>query len=397
MSHNLATLVGHGTTRASMRGFDPSPLDAGEMKELLALLEEAMDQGARGVSFGLQYEPGIFATKEEIKAISELVQRKGKLITVHGRAYSAISGAYELQLLGKPHNVLAIEEMADIARETGVRVEYSHLMFAGTASHRTYAQCLQALDKAVADGVDIMIDTYPYHCGFSIINVVLPPWFLADVPANYDNPAALKRLEGELMAMSGLLGFGFEDIQMTWAQHPELDEFNGLFLSEIAEKRGMSPLETLLDISKQTEGRARVLNHNYSNMEVIDALMKYPNCLFMTDAVVWPQGVQNPAAFGAFPLLLQYARDRKLLSLEEAVHKMTGASAERLDMKDRGLLKAGLAADVTVFDWSAVRDNNTVKDTDNAPAGIEAVFMNGVQVKKDGIVNDTANAGVVIA
>ena len=116
----------------------------------------------------------------------------------------------------------------------------------------------------------------------------------------------------------------------------------------------------------------------------------------MTDSVVFPEGVQNPASFGAFALLLQYARDRKTLPLEQAVRKMTGASAERLQVRDRGFLKEGLAADITVFDWNGVKDNNTVADSDNAPTGIEAVFMNGKQVKKGGRVDDAANAGVVV-
>jgi len=393
MSHNLVTMAGHGTIRASIRGFDPSPPDDDEMKELLALIEEAMDQGAWGASFGLQYAPGIFAKEDEVEQIARLVAKKGKIVTVHGRAYSSVSGAYEIKKGGTPHNVLALQEMIDVAKKTGVRLQYSHLMFAGTASHRTYEQCLEVLDKARADGVDVMIDTYPYHCGTSVISVVIPPWFLANVPANYHDEKALKRLESELGFMSMAVGFGYGDIQLTNAQHPDLNKYNGLFLAEIADKRGMKPFDVAVEVAEKSGGRARVLNHKYSNMEIIEALMKYDECLFMTDATPAPEGVQNPAAFGSFPLLLQYARDRKLLSLEEAVCKMTGANAERVNLKDRGLLKKGLAADITVFDWNAVKDNNTMTDTDNAPTGIEAVFMNGKQVLRDGNVDGAANAG----
>jgi len=396
LSHNLVTMAGHGTIRASIRGFDPSPPDDDEMKELLALIEEAMDQGAWGASFGLQYAPGIFAKEDEVEQIARLTAKKGKIVTVHGRAYSSISPAYEIKKGGTPHNVIALHEMIDIAKKTGVRLQYSHLMFAGTASHQTYEQCLEVLDKARASGVDVMIDTYPYHCGTSVISVVIPPWFLANVPANYHDESALKRLESELGFMSIALGFGYEDIQLTNAQHPDLNEYNGLFLAEIAEKRGMKPFDVAIEIAEKSGGIARVLNHKYSNMEIIEALMKYDGCLFMTDATPAPEGVQNPAAFGSFPLLLQYARDRKLLSLEEAVRKMTGANAERVNLKDRGFLKKGLAADITVFDWNAVKDNNTLTDTDNAPTGIETVFINGRQVKKDGKVDGSANAGEVL-
>jgi len=398
MSHNLVNLAGHGTTRLSMRWDDPSPLSTDEMQELLRLLEEALDEGAWGVSFGLQYSPGIFATSDELKQVAQLVARKGKVLSVHGRAYSCLSPGYEINLFGgTPHNVLALQEMVDLARETDVRLQYSHLMFAGTESHRSYRQCLDVIDQARDQGVDVMTDTYPYHCGTSVINVVLPAWFREDMPANFHNEEALKRLEGELSLMSPLVGFGYGDIQITNANDPELNQYNGLFVSEIAEKRGISPFQAAMLLSERGGRRgAWVLNHNYSNMEVIDALIQHPACLFMSDAVP-AKGVKNPAAYGAFPLTLQYARDRELIPLEEAVRKMTGASAERLGVKDRGLLKPGLAADVTVFDWSATRDNNTVKDTGNAPTGIHAVFINGRQVLRDGQVDPTANAGVVVA
>ena len=398
LSHNLVNLAGHGTTRLSMRLDDPSPLSADEMKELLRLLEEAMDQGAWGVSFGLQYSPGIFATPDELKQVARLVAKKGKVLTVHARAYSSLSPGYKVDLFGgTPHNVLALEEMIGLARETGVRLQYSHLMFAGTASHRTYRQCLDVIDQARDEGVDVMIDTYPYHCGTSVINVVLPAWFRENLPENFHDEEALKRLETELSMIIPLLGFGYDDIQITNANDPELDQYNGLFLSQIAEKLGVSPFEAAMLLSEKGGRRgAWVLNHKYSNMEIIDALIQYPACLFMSDAVP-AKGVKNPAAYGAFALTLQYARDRKLISLEEAVHKMTGASAERLHVKDRGFLRKGLAADVTVFDWNAVQDNNTVADTDNAPAGIHAVFMNGKQVFKDGKVDQAANAGMVLS
>jgi len=396
LSHNIVHLAGHGTTQISMRGMDPSPLDESELKELLALLEEAMDQGARGVSFGLGYEPGMFFSKDDIKKVAQLVKKKEKIITVHGRVYSFMSGFYE-DRGGTPHNVLSLEEMIDVARDTGVRLQYSHLMFAGTKTHPTYAQCLEVMDRAISKGVDVMIDTYPYHCGNSIINVVLPPWFLANIPANYSDSQALARVERGLDNMSRNVGFGYEDVQLTFANHPDFSPFNGMFISEIADELGMPPSRVVVALSEKTHGLARILNHNYSNMEIIDALISHPACLFMTDSVVSAEGVQNPASFGAFPLLLQYARDRKLASLEETVRKMTGASAERLNVKDRGLLRPGLAADITVFDWENVKDNNTVTETNMAPTGIEAVFMNGRQVKKNGVVDGSANAGVVVS
>ena len=396
MSHNLVTLAGHGTTRLSMRWDDPSPLNDDEMAEMLRLFEEAMEQGAAGVSFGLQYTPGIFAKKEEITRIARLVKAKDKMLTVHGRAYTSIAPGYEMSLFGEAHNVQALQEMIGVARETGVRLQYSHLIFVGDMSQRTYQRSFEVLDAAIAGGIDVMIDTYPYHCGTSILNVVLPEWFREDLPANYYDDAALTRLKGELSAITAILGFGYEDIQITNAGVPELDRYNGMFLTEIAKKTGKDPFDVALEFFRKSPGRgAWVLNHNYSNMEIVETLIKHPACLFMTDAVP-AAGVKNPAAYGAFPLTLQYARDRKLISLEEAVKKMTGASAERIGLKDRGFLRKGLAADITVFDWEKIRDNCTVTETDKAPTGIEAVFINGRRVLSDGVVDAAVQAGEVL-
>ena len=124
--------------------------------------------------------------------------------------------------------------------------------------------------------------------------------------------------------------------------------------------------------------------------------MRHPASLFMTDAIVAPEGVQNPAAFGNFPRFLQYARDYSLISLEEAVHKMTGASAERFQIKGRGLLENGRAADITVFDWKNVKDNNTEKRTNARPDGIEMVFINGQQVVDGDNIDSSVNAGVIV-
>lgn len=396
MSHNLVNLTGHGMTRASMRGFDASPLQPEEMKEMLALLEEAMEQGAAGVSLGLQYEPGLFATNDELEQIARLVKKKDKILTVHMKAYSSLSNSYPIKPFGTPHNLMALKETLDLARKTGVRLQASHLIFVGSRTFKTYPEALKLIDDALKEGVDVKLDTYAYHCGISIINVFLPSWFLAKAPAVYEDKWALRRLRIEAALILGLLGFGYEDIQITNARHPDLNKYNGMFISEIAKARNMSGFDCLVDISKKSGGIADVLNHNYSNDEIVDALIKHPATLFMTDTQVAVEGVQNPAAFGNNPLILQTARDKKLASLEETVRKMSGAVAERYQVKDRGFIRKGMAADITVFDYGKIKDNTTQKETNLPPTGIEAVFINGVQVVSKGKADGKVNAGKVI-
>jgi N-acyl-D-amino-acid deacylase len=397
ITHNLANLAGHGTTRASIRGFDPSPLREEEMREMLGLLEEAMDQGAHGVSLGLQYEPGVFATMDELKAVARLVKKKDKILTVHLKAYSSLSGTYPLKpFFGKAHNLLAIQDMLDVARDTGVKLQISHLIFVGSSTWKNYHEALAMIDGAVKSGVDVKFDTYAYHCGTSHINVFMPEWFLAKVPAAYEDPSAMYKLRLEIAMIRFLLGFGYEDIQITYANHPELNRYNGMFLSDIARERGLPEFDNFVDFARRSGGLASVLNHRYSNPEIIEALIRHPGSLFMTDALAVPQGVQNPACYGNFPRILQLVRERQLISLEEAIHKMSGATAGRFGIKDRGTLKEGLAADVTVFDYEKIRDNNTQTQTNLQPTGIEAVFVNGRQVLAHGKPDGSVKAGIVL-
>lgn len=396
ITHNIANLAGHGTSRASICGFGAVPLNGGQLQELLRLLEEALDQGAYGVSFGLQYEPGIFAIPAELEEVARLVRRKHKIVTVHMKAYSSLSGTYPLKLFGTPHNLLAIEDMLNLARKTGIRLQLSHLIFVGERTWKSYQRAFELIDEAIDQGVDVKFDTYAYHCGNSIINVFMPEWFLAGVPKAFESRASLLRLRTEITLIEKLLGFGYSDIQITDARHPELARFNGMFMTDIAKERGMGQFENFVDFARRTDGRARVLNHRYSNLEQIKAMMKHPASLFQTDTEVARTGVQNPAAFGNFPRFLQYARDFGLLGLEEVIHKMTGAAAERFRIKERGLLRKGFAADITVFDWMKVRDNTTTGKTDEAPTGIEHVFVNGQPAIADGPLDTSLLSGRVL-
>ena len=396
LTHNIATLAGHGTTRTAMRGYDPSPLKKDEMKQMIYLLEQAMDQGALGVSLGLQYEPGIFATLDELGAVAKMVKKNDGIMTSHMKAYSKISGTYPLKPFGRPHNLLGIDDMLKITRDTGVKMQLSHLIFVGAKTWDTCGEALQLIDNAIAQGMDVKFDTYSYHCGYSVINVFYPEWFLARVPEVYDDTWAMLKLRAQMELMVALLGFGYQDIQILNAIHPELKQYDGMFLKDIADKRGMSQFENFIDVTKKSNGRAVVLNHRYSSLENVKDLMKHPAALYQTDALVFEKGAQNPAAYGCFPRFLQFARDFQLISLEECVNKMTGAVADRFQLKQRGLLKKGYYADVTVFDWQNVMDNNTLTETANRPSGIELVYMNGKEVLKDGKASHNIKPGMVI-
>ena len=370
---NLAILAGHGSARASIRGLGPSPLHPYEEKELLWLLESAMDQGARGVSVGLQQSPGASARPEELKEIALLVRRKGKLLAAHLRAYSALAPGVPSRLFGEPQNLVALREALDLARQTGIRLQVSHLLFAGPRTWRTCEPALQAIDRAIADGVDVRFDITPRaRCDISI-GLLLPPWFIARLPGAFEEAGLLGRLGKELHRLERRLGIGASEVTLTEAGDAELSEYAGMSLTEIARLLRMRPANALVEITRRTAGAARIQIERCGTDRILEALARHPASLFSAGS----PGAGSP---GSFPRFLQIARDRRLITLEEAVRKMSGAAAERFSLVDRGFLRESLAADIVVFDWDKVADNTTAERPSAAPSGIEYVFINGRKI-----------------
>jgi len=395
LTHNFVHLVGHGAARTSLSGFEARRLSEPEHAQMLAILDRALSEGAAGVSFGLQYKPGVFAKLEELDDVARLVKRHDKLLTVHAKAYSSFSGTYPMIPFGRPHNLKAIDDMLGLARRTGVRLQFSHLIFVGSRTWKTVDQAVELFDRAIGDGVDVCFDMFPYGCGATLLNTLLPEWFMAGMPDALHKPLARARLRLEAEVGFRLVGFGYPQIQITNASCAEYDEHNGRFLPDIAERVGKSSFDTMLDILEKSDAQARVLFHDYYNDEIIDRLMQHSAAIFASDS--WPElgGHQNPAAFGTFPRFLRKARERGSLSLEAAVHKMTGAAATRFRLANRGRLEEGAAADVVVFDWNEVRDRAN-EGGDARPSGIEHVFVNGRPILHAGELLVERGAGEVL-
>ncbi len=395
LTHNFVHLVGHGAARTSLSGFEARTLTEAEHVEMLELLDRALSEGAAGVSLGLQYKPGVFAKLEELDDVARLVTRHDKLLTVHAKAYSSFSGTYPMVPFGRAHNLKAIDDMLGLARRTGVRLQFSHLIFVGTRTWKTVDEAIGLFDRAIADGVDVCFDMFPYRCGATLLNTLLPEWFMARMPGALRSPLARARLRVEAEVGFRLVGFGYPQMQITNACCDEYDEHNGRFLPDIAQRVGKSNFDTMLDILDKSSVQARGLFHDYYNEEIIDRLMQHPAAIFASDSWPEPGGYQNPAAYGTFPRFLRNARDRGSLTLEAAVHKMTGSAADRFRLKGRGRLAEGNAADVVVFDWNAVRDGADAS-TDAAPSGIERVFLNGESILDEGEVRAVRGIGQLL-
>ena len=393
-SHNLALLAGHGSARASIRGMNPSPLHPYETKELLRILEIALEHGARGVSVGLQYQPGLYARPDELKEVALLVRHRDRILAAHPRCVSAVAPGAPARSFAEGCNIAALRELIDLARQTGVRLQISHLAFAGARTWKTSESALRLIDDALADGVDVRFDVCAAHSTVAPVGAALSPWFQAKGRAGFEDMSALRTLRKEMRKAERLLGLGAADVRIADAVDPDLAEYNGKALSEIARLRRSGAVEVLIDIARRTSGRARVLYDRMGNDRVLAELIRHRASLFMTDASVERSGVQNPAAYGAFPRLLRVARDGKLLSLEDVIRRITGAAAERFAIRDRGVLKEGLAADITVFTWENVREGDSTDSM--APEGIEYVFVNGRKIIGAGKKEGPLNAGVPV-
>ncbi len=398
---NLAQLVGHASVRA--RGADTlrGAMNPTEQRKCLDEMRRAFDEGACGLSFGLGYDPGMYSPLEEIQAFCGVAKESDRPVSVHIKALSWLSPCYPAAYL-KPHNLRALREMLDVARKTGARLQLSHFIFVGRKTWPTADAALRMVDEARREGVDVMIDAFPYTCGNTTINAVLPYWFLAGLPDGYRSAWARARLRAEFAISFRLVGFFYRDFQVMDVAVPGWEELNGLTVEEIASRWGTSPLKAVLRLSEESGGRTLMLFHAYSgepgNEGPLESVLRHEACLFETDVVVKSTGYPNPAALGAFPRILgRYVRDRKFFSMESAVNRMTLASANRFGLGDRGALLPGRAADVVVFDAGKISDTPPADGRPaGRPKGIAHVFLNGAHVVKDGEYVPGLRAGRVL-
>ena len=203
------------------------------------------------------------------RSVAELVKRKGGILTVHMRAASAVSGAYPLKPFGTPHNLIALKEVLDLALATGVRLQISHLIFVGSRSWKTIDKAMDMIDRALKQGADVGFDMFAYGCGASVITGILPDWFMAELPRAYHNKKLLRKLNLMMKVSFKLLGFDTRDIYIASANHPDLEQYNGLSLFEIAKKRKVSQFRNYIDFAQMSNSTARVLMHKYRDRKSV--------------------------------------------------------------------------------------------------------------------------------
>ncbi|MCL2228981.1 MAG: amidohydrolase family protein [Firmicutes bacterium] len=383
---NVAPLIGHGTTRIATSGMESKPLSPTQIDEMLLHVDEAMKNGALGGSLGLMYQPGLFSKKDELVAFAKKIKEYDGILTVHPRACSKVAPGYPL-FSRKPHIEIALNEVAQIAKESGVRTQYSHLIHVGKATWKYCDRILKKFNELKAQGIDIGYDVYAYSFGTTILTVFLPAWYLS-LPKKKKDKQITKSKIGTIINITKLmLGFNFSDFMVAYISE-EHKHYEGKTILECAKMDGISDFDMYLKLVDLSEGKGRVLVSKYNNDEIIKKLMQDENSVFMTDAWLEETGFQNAATFQCFPQFLVTARDNNM-QLEQIIHKMTGKTAARYQLENRGVLKSGNFADVTIFDCENLKVNVAVPES--APKGIKYVFINGELV----VDNDTYNPKTV--
>lgn len=372
MPCNLAVLAGHCTARASVSGSASRKLTPEEEERMLEILETALQQGAAGISLGLMYDPGLFADTDELRKVALLCEKYDRPLTVHPRANSAVSMSYP-ELLGRSHLLRAVDELEEVVSGTKTKLHYSHAIFVGRRSFKNKDEFLAIVERLREQGVDMMFDIYNETLGVSVITVILPAWYQAMTPEERKKPLVRAKLRVLVFASSLLLGFGFKDIVVAYIGEG-YEHYEGKSIHQIAREEGLSDLNAYLMLCEKSNFQGRVNMGPYSTPEIISQFEKHPQCLYMTDAWVEDHGVQNPAIYDCFPKFLQDSLLGRGDIPEKTIHRMTGATAERFNLRERGYIRAGYYADLTVFCKKELEEG--IPDQEKS-FGIRRVWING--------------------
>ena len=386
ISTNVASFVGATTLRIHEVGYDDRPPTDEELDRMRALVRQAMEEGALGIGSSLIYAPAFYAQTDELIELSKVAAEYDGMYISHMRS----EGNALLE---------SIDELLTIAREAGIRSEIYHLKAAGEANWDKLDTAISKIESARTHGLEITADMYNYTAGSTGLDAAMPPWVQE---GGYDawaerlqDPEIRERMRHEITTPTNewenlMLAAGSEGTLLVEFKNPALREYTGQTLADVAEQRGTSIPDTIMDLVIEDGSRVQVVYFLMSE-ENIKQQLKLPWVSFSSDAgSMAPEGVflnnsTHPRAYGNFARLLgKYVRDEQVISLEEAIRKLTSLPASNLRIQGRGQLSPGYFADIVVFDPTSIQDHATYEEPHQYATGMHHVWVNGTRVLADG-------------
>ncbi|MCC6875929.1 MAG: D-aminoacylase [Sandaracinaceae bacterium] len=396
ISVNAAVLIPHGNVRCAAMGMEERQAREGELEHMRELVARQMEQGAFGLSTGLVYPPGAFAETEEVIELAKVAAAHRGIYATHMRDEGA-------------RLVQSVEETLRIGREANVSVQISHHKAAGRFNWGKVERTLRMVEEARAEGLDVHSDVYPYTAGSTVLSAMFVPLWafegsqeqllerLRD-PATRERmvqdskqklmrfaqlPGVLDRIFPKKLILPFLLYELSKLVIISSVKHQH--HYEGKSLREIMRLRGQKRVyDTIFDLLLEEEGAVAAIAHVMSEKDV-ETVMKHPTTMLGTDGFPQREGKPHPRTYGTYPRVIEhYVRERGLLTMEQAIHKMTGMIAKKLRLHDRGEIRAGARADLVLLAPEKVRDRATYESPRSSPAGFAHVFVNGAWTVKDG-------------
>jgi len=387
---NFVTLVGHGNLRASVVGYADKPLSENDKKKLKTLLRDALCSGAKGLSTGLVYPPGIYSDTEEIIELTKETAKYGGIYTTHLRS----EGDKLLE---------AVDEVIQICNESKIHAHISHLKTSGEKNWRKIHKVFEEIERANKQELNITCDRYPYIASSTDLDVILPPW--AHEGGRKKEIKRLKTLQKRL-AEDILKTYPeptcWEKVRISSVNLGKNKWMEGKSLSEISRYLGKNPVKCLFDLLLEEELNVKAIFF-LMNEDNLKTILRCPYTMIGSDSGarsfdgITARGTPHPRGFGSFPRVLgRYVREERVMSLIEAIYKMTGFPAKIFHLHRRGILREGFFADITIFDPERINDRADFNNPFRKPDGIYHVFINGTPVMIDGKLTGALPGRVII-
>ena len=387
LSINCGMLVGHSMLRMAVMGFVNRDPDAREMEQLKQLLDRELRRGAKGMSLGLIYPPSAFSSQEELVELSKVIAQHNAILAVHMRN----EGAKVFE---------AVDEMITIGELSGAHIHISHLKLMGKPQWGRSQELLNKIRAARDRGVHITCDQYPFHASSTLVTAMVPHWAHAGGPE-----AMMRRLENREGTIYQEIQKEMENrggphavlVVSTKGAHPA---WEGKFMDEIAQELGVDPVDAVIRVVLETKTVGECIYFSMDRQDVLNIMKEQYICVGSDGNALsfdknFTKSNVHPRHFAAFSEYFQTVREEQLMPLETAVYKATGLAAEIMNIKDRGVLAEGMAADIAVFQPDTFESRSTFMESRISPVGMRHVLVNGKFAVRDGVITQNRNGKVI--